>query len=59
VAAVLLYAGGLTALRSASLATGLPIAVFLLVAAVGLLRALRVELSSEGVPDAADMEPDD
>ena len=59
VAAVLLYAGGLTALRSASLATGLPIAVFLLVAAVGLLRALRVELSSEGVPDAAAIEPDD
>jgi choline/glycine/proline betaine transport protein len=43
VAAVLLYAGGLTALRTASLTTGIPIAIFLLVAAYGLQRALRSE----------------
>ena len=57
VAAVLLYAGGLTALRSGSLATGLPIAVFLLVAAVGLFRALRVEKAARGVPEAEELEP--
>ena len=58
VAAVLLYAGGLTALRSASLATGLPIAVFLLVAAVGLYRALRVEMKADGVPEARELAPE-
>jgi len=41
VAAVLLYAGGLSALRTASLTTGIPIAIFLLVSLWGLLRALR------------------
>ncbi len=41
VAATLLLAGGLTALRTASLTTGLPMSLFLLVAAVGLVRALR------------------
>jgi choline/glycine/proline betaine transport protein len=50
VAAVLLYAGGLTALRTASLTTGLPMSVFILVAAVGLLRALRVDYATEGIP---------
>lgn len=50
VAAVLLYAGGLTALRTASLTTGLPMAVFILVAAYGLVRALRVDYASRGVP---------
>ena len=59
VAAVLLYAGGLTALRSASLATGLPIAIFLLVASVGLLRALQREKAASGVPDVADLGPQD
>ena len=43
VAAVLLYAGGLQALQTASLTTGLPMAVFLLVAVWGLFRALRSE----------------
>jgi len=33
-------AGGLQALRSAALTTGLPIAVFLLLAAYGMFRAL-------------------
>lgn len=41
VAATLLLAGGLQALRSASLTTGLPMSIFLLVAAYGLYRALR------------------
>jgi len=41
VAAVLLLAGGLQALRSASLTTGLPMSVFLLVAFVGIVRALH------------------
>lgn len=41
VAAVLLYAGGLNALRTASLTTGIPIAIFLLVSLWGLIRALR------------------
>jgi len=50
VAAVLLYAGGLTALRTGSLTTGLPIALFLLVAAYGLVRALRVDYATYGVP---------
>jgi choline/glycine/proline betaine transport protein len=52
VAGVLLYAGGLTALRTASLTTGLPMSVFILVAAYGLLRALRVDYATEGVPAA-------
>jgi choline/glycine/proline betaine transport protein len=41
VAGVLLYAGGLNALRTASLTTGIPIAVFLMVSLWGLARAMR------------------
>jgi choline/glycine/proline betaine transport protein len=52
VAATLLYFGGLNALRTASLTTGLPMAVFLLVAAYGLWRAVRVDYATEGVPSA-------
>jgi choline/glycine/proline betaine transport protein len=43
VAAVLLYSGGLLALRSVSLTTGLPMTLFLLCACFGLVRALRRE----------------
>jgi len=43
VAAVLLFAGGLLALRSASLLTGLPMALLLLAAAVGFWRSLASE----------------
>ena len=50
VAATLLMAGGLEALRTASLTTGLPISILLLVSGVGLLRALRVDASVAGVP---------
>jgi choline/glycine/proline betaine transport protein len=50
VAAVLLYAGGLKALRTASLTSGLPVAVFLLIASYGLLRALGVDYRTRGLP---------
>lgn len=55
VAATLLYFGGLNALRTASLTTGLPMAVFLLVAAYGLVRALRVDYAVSGVPSPGDL----
>lgn len=48
VAAVLLYAGGLQALQTASLTTGLPMALFLLVAVWGLFRALGREQEGGG-----------
>jgi len=48
VAATLLIAGGLQALRTASLTTGLPMAAFLLVASYGLAKALRVEVQTRG-----------
>jgi choline/glycine/proline betaine transport protein len=41
VAATLLLAGGLQALRTASLTTGLPMSIFLLTACYGLFHALR------------------
>jgi choline/glycine/proline betaine transport protein len=55
VAGVLLYAGGLTALRTASLTTGLPMSLFILTAAFGLLRALRVDYATKGVPKAKEL----
>lgn len=55
VAGTLLYAGGLTALRTASLTTGLPMAVFLLVACFGLVRALRVDYATAGIPSAEEL----
>lgn len=51
VAGTLLYFGGLQALRTASLTTGLPMSIFLLVAAYGWWRSLRVDYASEGVPE--------
>lgn len=52
VAITLLLAGtegeGLLALRTASLTTGLPMSVFLLVASFGLLRALRIDYQTRG-----------
>ncbi|NBC34373.1 MAG: BCCT family transporter [Alphaproteobacteria bacterium] len=50
VAGVLLYAGGLNALRTASLTTGIPIAIFLLVAAYGLIRSLRFDARHQSLP---------
>lgn len=43
-------AGGLEALHTASLTTGLPISILLRVSGAGLLRALRIDASVEGVP---------
>jgi len=51
VAITLLLAGGLAALRTASLTTGLPIAALLVVGIWGLVRALRVDARHKGVPD--------
>ncbi len=50
VAAVLLIAGGLTALRTASLTPALPMVVFLLVACYGLVKALGKDIKQTGVP---------
>jgi choline/glycine/proline betaine transport protein len=60
VATTLLLAGAaaagdanpLSALRNASLTTGLPLALLLLVGLWGLIRALRVDARRAGVPDA-------
>jgi choline/glycine/proline betaine transport protein len=55
VAAVLLVAGGLSALRAASIAAGLPFAVIMLFICVALLKALR---SEPVTPDAVEREPE-
>jgi len=51
VAATLLIAGGLTALRTASLTPALPMTIFLLVACYGLIKALQVDAATEGRPE--------
>lgn len=48
VAACLLVAGGLTALRTASLTPALPMALLLLVGCFGVLRALRADAEESG-----------
>jgi choline/glycine/proline betaine transport protein len=50
VAAVLLLAGGLQALRTASLTSGLPMAMLLLATAYGLFRSLRIDAKTDGIP---------
>jgi len=55
VAATLLVAGGLQALRSAALTTGLPIAAFLLVGMWGLFRALRMDVRRSKRPRLAEL----
>jgi choline/glycine/proline betaine transport protein len=52
VAAVLLVAGGLTALQTASIATGLPFAAILLIMCYGLLKGLRRERLVRPVPES-------
>ena len=52
VAAVLLYTGGLGALQTASITSGLPITVMLLFASYGLVKAFRVDALTCGVPKA-------
>ena len=56
VAAVLLLAGGLAALQSASIAAGLPISVIMIVMVYGLIKSLR-EDSSEGIAAVPDSSP--
>lgn len=58
VAMSLLSAGGLIAMRTASLTTALPLTAFLLVACVGLVRALRIDAATLGRPLPADIAPD-
>jgi choline/glycine/proline betaine transport protein len=55
VATTLVLAGGLRALRTASLTTGLPVAVLLLVGAYGLIRALRLDIRRGGPPEHPDV----
>lgn len=55
VAATLLITGGLTALRVASLIPALPFALFLLVACYGLLKALRVDIKIDGLPEREEL----
>ena len=59
VAGTLLYFGGLNALSTASLTTGLPMAIFLLIAAYGLVRALRVDHATQGVPSTEKLQEND
>jgi len=58
VAMTLLVAGGLTAMRTASLISALPMTIFLLVACVGLARVLRIDAATKGRPARADIAPD-
>lgn len=58
VAATLLLAGGLQALRTASLTSGLPMTVLLLVTAWGLLRALRADAAARGIPSKSALRGD-
>lgn len=50
VAAVLLVAGGLEALQTGSITTGLPMAVLLIFIAISLTKALHRDAETEGVP---------
>jgi len=54
VAATLVLAGGLQALRTASLTTGLPMSIFLLTACYGLYRALKTREAPRN-PDRKDL----
>ena len=57
VAATLLLAGGLRALQAASLTSGLPMAVLLILMAFGIFRALRADVDTEGPPDLRELRP--
>ncbi|MBY6187399.1 choline BCCT transporter BetT [Marinobacter hydrocarbonoclasticus] len=57
VAVVLLMAGGLSALQTAAIASALPFSVVLMVAAYGLLEALRVDLHKKDSQQAANLAP--
>lgn len=49
-AMVLLLAGGLMALQNAAIASGLPMSLLLLLACYGLVKALRRDITVQGVP---------
>ncbi len=51
VASTLLLTGGLQGLRTASLTSGLPMAMILLLAGYGLYKSLRKDHRSQGIPD--------
>lgn len=55
VAAVLLIAGGLAALRTASLTPALPMTLFLLIGCYGLMKALSVDAATEGRPSRREL----
>jgi choline/glycine/proline betaine transport protein len=57
VAATLLLAGGLQALRTASLTSGLPMSIILLLAAWGLYRSLRIDYHTKGLPMQKELRP--
>ncbi len=57
VAGTLLLAGGLQALRTASLTSGLAMAALLLVASYGLLRSLYRDREARGVPEREELGP--
>lgn len=48
VAGVLLYTGGLSALQTASITSGLPLTVLILFSCYGLAKAFRIDLANEG-----------
>ncbi len=56
-AATLLYAGGLRALQTAAISSGLPQSVLVLGATIGLVKALRVDKKQQGVPQKKDFYP--
>jgi choline/glycine/proline betaine transport protein len=58
VAISLLSAGGLIAMRTASLISALPLTALLLVACVGLVRALRVDARTAGRASRGDIASD-
>jgi choline/glycine/proline betaine transport protein len=48
VAGVLLYTGGLSALQTASITSGLPLTILLLFTCYGLAKAFRIDLAGGG-----------
>ncbi|NIA76602.1 hypothetical protein HBA43_20860 [Providencia rettgeri] len=57
VAITLLLAGGLTALQTMTIATALPFAIILLIAIVGLLKALRIDIYKKDSQQLATLAP--
>ena len=56
VAGVLMLAGGLTALQTASIVAGLPIAVLLLMMGYGMVKTLHEDFPVEEVEDKRELE---